>query len=89
MDKETRIRRAKVLVEFLRSEDLRSVLDEYIEDARTALANVEPCAATQLQAAAYQLQARKDFLLTLKRCLSDASIHEAKEKALRNEGEPN
>lgn len=88
MDKEFRIRRAKILTEFLRSEELRTVLDDYIAEARDELAGIEPSAATQLQDAAYRLRARQDFLLTLKRCLGDARIHEAGERAARNEGEP-
>lgn len=88
MDKEQKIRRAKVLAEFLRSEDLRSVLDDYLAEARDNLAAIEPCSVSQLQDAAYQLRARQEFLLTLRRCLGDASFHDAQEKAARNEGEP-
>jgi hypothetical protein len=88
MDKEFRIRRAKILTEFLRSEELRTVLDDYINEAKDNLAAIPPSAITQLQDAAYQLRARQEFLLTLKGVLSDASIHDAKEKAARNEGEP-
>lgn len=88
MDREQRIRRAKILAEFLRSEEMRSVFDDYINEAVEALARIEPSAATQLQDAAYQVRARQDFLLTLRRCLGDASVQDAKEKAARNEGEP-
>ena len=89
MDKEQRLRAAKVLIEFLRNEDLRAVFDEYISDATNDLANVPPTAATQLQNAAFKLEARKDFLLHIRQCLGEASVIEAKKKAALNQGEPN
>lgn len=89
MDKEQRLRAARVLAEFLRNEDLRAVFDAFIDEATDALANTPATAVTQLQDAAYQLRARRDFLLILKRFLGDASMHEANEKELLKKGEPN
>lgn len=89
MDKEQRLRAARVLSEFLRNEDLRVVFDSFINEATQSLATTPPAAADHLREAAYRLQARKDFLLTLKRFLGDASVHEANEKESHKTGEPN